>query len=370
MNHKHDHTTLCLIACILLFPTLVSAQVVRPRDRNAPVTKPSNEPPVRTNPSPELKNIVEADGIREESVTPRENDVVITFRARPSVAPIVEVSNEAPVQGDGGRLDFVNRRTMSKATPAPDRIEIVPNLYTVSFSKLERGTTYYYIVTIPPSDGASTRQYQGTFTTKSSSQELMFQVRYRGFICEEKTDGPGADEIYVMTTVSAEGGLIPDVSVSVHPHVVVDDVESGDVHGDPGRVFHESVAEDILLTVVLMEHDDGNPTESAQKFMTSIKDALAVLAKKHPELNIDGNLSLQRVVKFYSDAVDSVGSALSNDDDEIGTVSRIITADDMKRMGSQDPSTKPKAQGITYDFFTEHRGHGGVYKVYFEIVPK
>ena len=360
--------TLCAVGLVLLFSTLADAQMVRPRKPSEPVVQPSNEPPVRTKPSPELKNLVEAEGIREVKVTPGEQNVEIFFQARSGVTPVVELAKEKPAQGEGGQLEFRNRRAMSKAKSAPPNVdEIVAAGYTASFAELERGARYYYIITLPPADGRSTRQYQGFFTTKP---EPFFSVRYRGFICEEKTDGPGSDEIYAVVTVSAGGGFIPYTSVTVHPHVVVDDVESGDVHGDPGRVFHESYAEDILVTVRLMEHDGGNPIEEAQKFMTSVKDALAVLAKKMPELNVDGNLNLQAVVNFFSDAIDSAGSALGTDDDVLGTVSRVITAEEMKNLGSREEGSKDTAQGIPYDFFTEHSGHGGVYKVYFDIIPK
>ncbi len=144
-NQKHILRTLWMVSYLVLFSTLVSAQVLRPRDRNAPVTKPSNEPPVRTNPSPELKNLVEAEGIREVKEDPGETNVVITFNARPS-APIVEISTERPIQRDGGRLDFANRM-MSPATRLSDRPEVIPS-YKASFSGLQPGTLYYYIISI------------------------------------------------------------------------------------------------------------------------------------------------------------------------------------------------------------------------------
>jgi azurin len=64
---------------------------------------------------------------------------------------------------------------------------------------------------------------------------------------------------------------------------------------------------------------------------------------------------------------DAIERAINPGDDVIGTTTRLITADEMRSMANQ-PSTVER--GIQYNFFTWHRGHGGIYRVYFDVVPK
>src|SRR5215204_4488046 len=120
MKHfTFSYQTLCAVGLAFLFCAVAGAQMVRPRKPSEPVVQPSNEPPVRTSPSPELKNLVEAEGIREVEVTPGEQDVKISFRARPGVAPVVELATEKPARGEGDQLEFSNQRAMSKAKSDP-----------------------------------------------------------------------------------------------------------------------------------------------------------------------------------------------------------------------------------------------------------
>lgn len=140
------------------------AQMVRQRDPAAPVTQPTQSgPPVLQAPSAESKNLVTAQGIREVTATPGESNVVISFRAWPSLVPVVEIGAERPVAAAGGRLEFANRLAKVDATPIPNKNEISPTGYTASVPNLERGTRYYYLISA--GDGASLRQMRGRFTT-------------------------------------------------------------------------------------------------------------------------------------------------------------------------------------------------------------
>jgi hypothetical protein len=118
---------------------------------------------VRQAPSPELKNLVAERGIREVTAVPGESSVVISFRAWPSLVPVVEIGRERPVAVAGGRLEFANRLAKVDAAPIPNKNEISPTGYTASVPNLEGGTRYHYLISV--GDGASLRQMQGRFST-------------------------------------------------------------------------------------------------------------------------------------------------------------------------------------------------------------
>jgi hypothetical protein len=146
--------------CFTALCGVASAQMVRPLGPSAPVV---DGPPVRQAPSPELKNLVAARGIREVTEAPGESSVVISFRAWPSLIPIVEIGREQPVAVAGGRLEFANRLAKVDAKPIPDENEISPTGYTASIPNLESGTRYHYLISV--GEGASLRQMRGRFTT-------------------------------------------------------------------------------------------------------------------------------------------------------------------------------------------------------------
>ena len=49
----------------------------------------------------------------------------------------------------------------------------------------------------------------------------------------------------------------------------------------------------------------------------------------------------------------------------LGVVTRTISGDELREM-ARSPNSVEK--GIQYDFFTEHRGHGGVYRIFFDVI--
>jgi hypothetical protein len=130
------------------------------------------EPPVRYAPTAEEKNLAESQGIRDVKVATDETTALFTFRARASSAPVVEIGGEPPKSGLGGQLEFPARYGLSVAEVVPDSKVLAQTNFKAEFSKLDRRTTYYYIVTVPGSDGTATRQIHGRFTTKESRAQV------------------------------------------------------------------------------------------------------------------------------------------------------------------------------------------------------
>ncbi len=143
--------------------------------------------------------------------------------------------------------------------------------------------------------------------------------------------------------------------------MIVEDVESGDVHGDLGRTVFMGPESTLFLTVVLMEHDSGDPQEVKTEVQTGVATALTGAIASVPMSLLSGP-ELARVVLSMPAAV---GAWLSTADDVIGVASLRINPNELREMVNRGPSTE---KGTTHHFFTEHRGHGGVYRVYFDII--
>jgi hypothetical protein len=124
----------------------------------------------------------------------------------------------------------------------------------------------------------------------------------------------------------------------------------------------------LLLTVTLMEHDSGNPNQ----YMSSSQDAamasFAVFLTIHPQLTLALLVAPSEIVAGVNSIGAAVSQALGTGDDVIGTATKLITVGEMKEIANR-PGPKPTARGIPFDFFTDHRGHGGIYRVYFDIIP-
>jgi hypothetical protein len=130
------------------------------------------EPPVRYEPSAELKNLAEAQGIRDVTVEPGETTATITFRARSGSAPVVEIGGAPPKGGLEGQLEFPARYDQVVAEVVRDDKALTQVNFRAQLSSLDRGTKYYFIITVPGSDGTGTRQIKGSFTTQRKTAHV------------------------------------------------------------------------------------------------------------------------------------------------------------------------------------------------------
>ena len=232
--------------------------------------------------------------------------------------------------------------------------------------ELEPATTYYYIISARSNAGSNTLRAQTT--GKFSSTPATYLVRYRGFRCDKTTDGPGSDEIYVIIAASfADPAGRPGTVTEKHPDAIIENVDNGEIFGDAGRNVYQGRPQNLFLTVTVMEHDQGNPYEYRDAVNTAAVGAYATLVSSYPPLLFAEPLTGYPVSRAVLDFSAAVEGALGAGDDVIGTTTRLISTDEMRSLANQ-PSADD--QGTHYNFFTEHRGHGGVYRVYFDIIPK
>lgn len=153
---------LVVISLTSLLSVAVNAQVVRSRGQiPTGILVRSEGPAVRTAPSAQQQNTVEADGIRDIEATVKDGVATIKFRARPNVSPTVELGAEPPRNGLGGQLEFKTRAGFSYT-----RRDLGEPIYRAEFPYFQvedPGTRFYYIITIAGDQDIGTRQAQGYF---------------------------------------------------------------------------------------------------------------------------------------------------------------------------------------------------------------
>lgn len=353
--------TLCAFGLVLLFINLASAQPARTRKPAAPVVKPEEKP--ATAPT---RSQVEAmsELIRNVQVAVGTRTVTISFSTFPNVVPLVELAAVKPRLGGDGRWGFPAN---SGSITRPAGGDKANGNYRVDMNQeLEPGSTYYYIISAR-SDATSNAQRAQT-TGRLSSNPPTYLVRYRGFRCDKTTDGPGSDEIYVIVAASfADPVGRPGTVTERHPHTILEDVSNNQIFGDAGRHVYQGRPQNLLLTVTVMEHDQGDPNEYRNAVNTAVVGAYGTLVSTYPFLLFTEPLTgfpLSGSLLNVSAAVEGV---LGAGDDVIGTTTRLISTDEMRRMANEPSSTDGDTR---YNFFTVHRGHGGVYRVYFDVIAK
>ena len=349
--------TLCIVGFILVSCVLASAQLVRPRKPSEPVTKPE-EKPYQTAPSrAEVENMSESP-IRNISVGSNLRNVMISFSAFPNTVPIVELGSRKPFVGADGRWAFP---TGSWSVARPAEGDKAHGKYFVDMNQELESGNYYYIINSHSDESPNPKRAQisGKFLIRSG----LYLVRYKGFICDQTTDGPGSDEIYVaLTGVSASNAL--EFATTMEPRSgVLEDVRSGRVSPGPGRVvsWGNDASTPAYLSVMLMEHDYGDSDRIKLTLETALGQGIAALAFNAPLTKLTG---AQLAQAMYGASI-AAASSLDLNDDVIGVVTRTLSGDELREM-ARSPNAVEK--GITYDFFTEHRGHGGVYRIFFDVI--
>ena len=361
-DRKRICETLCAVNLVLLFLNVATAQPVRPRKPTAPVVKPQERPATTAPTRAQVEAMSEL--IRNVRVAVGTRTVTISFSTFPNTVPLVELAAVKPKLGGDGRWAFpVNSGSITR----PAGGDKANGNYRVDMNQeLEPGSTYYYIIST--SSNASSNAQRAQTTGKLSSNPATYVVRYRGFRCDETTDGPGSDEIYVIIAASfVDSAGRPGTVTEKHPDAILEDVGNGEVFGDAGRNLYQGRLQNLLLTVTVMEHDQGNPNEYRNAVDTAVVGAYATLVSTYPFLLFTEPLTgfpLSGSLLNVSAAVEGV---LGAGDDVIGTTTRLISTDEMRRLANE-PSSEDG--GTQFNFFTEHRGHGGVYRVYFDVVAK
>src|SRR5688572_9672479 len=330
--------TLCAFGLLLLFVNLAVAQPSRMLKPTSPVVRPEEKPATATSRA-EVEAMTEL--IRNVQVAVGTRTVTISFSTFANTVPLVELAPVKPRLGRDGRWGFPAN---SGSITRPAGGDKANGNYRVDMNQeLEPGSTYYYIINARTSN-AQRVQTTGTLSLNPAT----YVVRYRGFRCDKKTDRPG--------TVTEK-----------HPDAILEGVSSGEIFVDAGRNVYQGRPQNVLLTVAVMEHDQGDPYEYRNAVNTAVVGAYGALVATYPFLLFTEPLSGFPISGSMLKVSSAVEGVLGAGDDVIGTTARLISTDDMRRMANAPSSSDG---GTQYNFFTVHRGHGGVYRVYFDVVAR
>ena len=312
--------------------------------------------------------------ITEVSAVPSAKDIAFAFKSFANITPQVEVATVPPVFGPDKRWSFPEFRPANKfeqtflgTGPTVSLNSGVVKLLAGGNKKLGRytanlmgaldpGIVYYYIINVRLNDDPASeiRQMKGIIHTPGSNK---YEMRYRG-VSSDSTGDTGSRDIYAVVSSSYFFPTGDPAILSAVPSAVVPGVRASEAHADPGKRVYNGGPADILLTVTLMQHVSGDLNKVKAAVHESFLDAVGRLLVSPTKPT--------GAVQLVSNAVKE---AFIGGDSVIATSSRLVTAAEMKAMAN---SKSPKAsdRGITYDFFTEHAGLAGGYKVYFDVVSR
>ncbi len=358
MKHLKDlNLVLCSVGLALLCSFAAGAQLVRPRKPTEPAIKQEEKPYKPAPTRAEIEDMSEP-LIRNVSVGSNVRNVTISFSAFPNTVPIVELGSRKPIVGADRRWAFP---TGSWSVARPAEGDKANGKYLVDMNQELEPGTYYYIINTHSDEtpNAKHAQTSGRFLIRSG----LYLVRYKGFICDHTTDGPGSDEIYVAVTgVSPSNAL--EFSTTMEPRSgVLEDVRSGRVYPGPGRVvsWGNDDSTPAYLSVMLMEHDYGDSDRIKLALETALGQGIAALAFNAPLTQLTG---AQLAHAMYGASI-AAASSLDLNDDVIGVVTRTLSGEELREMARRPNAVE---KGIQFDFFTEHRGHGGVYRIFFDVI--
>lgn len=358
MNYfSRSRLALYSVGLVLFCWTVASAQLVRPRKPTEAAIKQEEKPYKPAPTRAEIEDMSES-LIRNVSVGSNVRNVTISFSAFPNAVPIVEIGSRKPIVGGDRRWAFP---TGSWSVARPAEGDKANGKYFVDMNQELESGTYYYIINAHSNEGSNAKRAQisGKFLIRSG----VYLVRYKGFICDRTTDGPGSDEIYVVLTGVSPGNAL-EFSTTLEPRSsAFEDVRNGRVYPGPGTVvsWGNDASTPAYLSVMLMEHDHGDSDRVKLALEAALYQGIAAFALNAPFTQLTGT---QLAHAMYGASI-AAAASLDLNDDVIGVVTRTLNGDELREM-----ARRPKAveKGIQYDFITEHRGHGGVYRIFFDVI--
>jgi hypothetical protein len=213
--------------------------------------------------------------------------------------------------------------------------------------------------------------------TTGTPPGIRYTVRYKGLWCEEETDGPGSDEIYIITSgLAINNDVNSAVPALTHPlgtqQDYYADVDSLDKRIGPVAVVYTGSPDTLSLAVVVMEHDYGNPNYYRDDINTFVEAAIIAGSKLWPWVSI--------LLLFKGSIVDAINAIFGTGDDVIS--SEVVTWErsELEALALQTPSeyqgwklqtvVGPRVNvptGLFVHFVTKHRGDGAEYEVGFDI---
>lgn len=214
---------------------------------------------------------------------------------------------------------------------------------------------------------------------------IRYTIRYVGLFCQDETNGPGSDEIYVLTSAFHinDGQNVPSDAVHNplgYPGGYYGDVDREEHRDGPVTAAWSGNPDTMSLVVVVMEHDQGDPDAYRDEIDVAVKAAIAVATRFYPPAAV-----LALVEEQIGDLINWL---FDTGDDIISTQTVVLERADLERYAGESPTyymgtkrtisvggggapgtvtTAPLTTKLFQHFVTKHVGDGAEYAIGFDI---
>lgn len=191
-------------------------------------------------------------------------------------------------------------------------------------------------------------------------------VQYTGINCFGETDEFSAsDEPYVVF------GIITGKGTSATRTRVYENVDSGESQIDLIQLY-KGKARGLTISVLLMEHDEGDPNKyrdlvktAVDKAFDAVKTVLPLIPYVGPILAVIGPPVLDAIAPEVTNVINE---GIDTGDNRIGDTTIYLTPKQMVLLAVRTDAVWER--GVSYKVATPLlSGEGGTYKAYFNLVP-
>lgn len=194
-------------------------------------------------------------------------------------------------------------------------------------------------------------------------------VHYTGMYAFAETDsdrfGTTSDEPYVLL-----GVITPSLSLPAVQSQIYDDVDAGDSRPDLIELYR-GMPEGIAISVLLMEHDEGDPEKYKAAVTAGVAAGSSALTAGIAAIPYVGPfiapVAAAVFLKIGPDVISAVNDLIGAGDDVLGNTVLHLTAKQMVVLSAR--TVNQNQWGIGWKAETENlTGQGSDYKVYFGLV--
>lgn len=150
---------------------------------------------------------------------------------------------------------------------------------------------------------------------------------------------------------------------------IYEDVDSGEARHDFIELYRGK-PDGIALTILLMEHDEGDPNKYKELMDQAVEKggvALVGLLSAVPVVGwVLGAAAGLALAEFGDDVADFLNSLLGTDDDRVNAASIVLTTKQMVVLAARTPNSVFSGIGFKVDT-PMISGQGGDYKVFFGL---
>jgi hypothetical protein len=194
-------------------------------------------------------------------------------------------------------------------------------------------------------------------------------VHYTGMYAFAEADsdrfGTTSDEPYVLL-----GVITPSLSIPAVQSQIYDDVDAGDSRPDLIELYR-GLPEGIAISVLLMEHDEGDPDKYKDAVTAGVVAGSSALSAAMAAIPVVGPfvapIAAAVLVKIGPDIISAVNDLIGAGDDVLGNTVLHLDAKQMVVLAAR--TVNQNLWGIGWKAETENlTGQGSDYKVYFGLV--